>query len=150
MKKTFDLGNGPRARTILAGIGREVPLGRLEAWLQGMGFRITLETIKPSNTDEQRRGFHWLLKQWLKLDPGIAKDEEALKEKLCKATFGVAKVYDEHGNEYLKAAVRTTRVWDHATCEYRAKQMTRDQYTQLIESVYRLGPSELPEMEKHP
>ena len=148
MKFDHRLGNGHHARSILAAIGRHAPLGPLEPWLEGLGFRLILETIKPSHTDEQRQGFHWLLGEWLKLDPGAAKNMEQLKSQVLIATFGAVKITDPHGNELLMPVKRTTQEWDWDSVSYKKKAMTREQYTQLIESAYRLGPKDLPEMER--
>lgn len=104
-------------------------------------------------TDDQRKGWHWLLGQWLELDPDIAKNREALKTRLLIAMFGAIKVTDRHGNESYIAARRTTQYWDWDMVppNYRRKKLSKQLYSDLVHFTYDLAAEDgtnLPEMKK--
>ena len=99
------------------------------------------------HSDKQRRGWHWLLGEWLKLDPGVAKNQDMLKTRVLIACFGGARVTDQHGNETTIPIIRTTQVFDFDRGGYRRKQLSKGLYTDLVEFTYNIAaPTVLPEM----
>lgn len=112
------------------------------------GVKLTLTKISNDQSDQQRKGFHWLLHQWLILEsPHIP--FERLKSNVLTTMFGAAKMIDEHGNEHFIPLRRTTQIWDWDLHSYKNKKLSRDLYTDLIEHVYRLAAQDgdqLPEM----
>lgn len=104
-----------------------------------MGITLEVNPIKPQYTREEENGFHWLLEQWMKLDPRITYSLSDLKEDVCKAMWGVVRVVGPFGQERLIAARRTTRVWDHDKREYVKARLTREMYAELIDFTYRIA-----------
>ena len=103
------------------------------------------------SSGKQRRGWHWLLDQWLQMDPGVAENKEALKTRLLILMWGAAKVTDRHGNETLIALRRTTQFWDWDMTPpgYRKKKLSKALYTELVEYTYDMAAKDdilLPEM----
>ena len=90
------------------------------------------------SSGKQRRGWHWLLGKWLELDPGVAKNQEALKTRLLILNWGALKVTDRHGNETLIALRRTTKYWDWESTPpgYRRKKVSKQDYTDLVQFTY--------------
>lgn len=112
------------------------------------GVKLILTKISDDQTDQQRKGFHWLLKQWQLLRPGEVHFER-LKSNLLTSMFGAARMIDETGNEHYIPLRRTTQIWDWDTHCYKNKKLSRSLYTDLIEHVYRMAAedgSQLPEM----
>lgn len=113
------------------------------------GVKLILTKISNDQSDQQRKGFHWLLQQWLIVDGQRMYKFERLKSNILTSMFGGANMTDEHGNEHLIPLVRTTQIWDWEIHAYRKKKLTRALYTDLIEHVYRLAGEDgdqLPEM----
>lgn len=104
-------------------------------------------------SDKQRKGWHWLLDQWLQVDPQIAANKEALKTRLLIAMFGAITVTDMHGNRSFIAARRTTQYWDWDMVppNYRRKKLTKQLYSDLVHFTYDMAAedgTQLPEMKK--
>ena len=72
-----------------------------------LGVVVDISQAKGSQSDEQRAGWHWLLDQWLELDPEIAKDKEDLKTNLLIAKFGGVHLIDQYGNQSVKPLLRS-------------------------------------------
>lgn len=104
-------------------------------------YALELKPIGGVQTERQQKGWHWLLDQWLEIDPDIAANKEALKTRLLIAMFGAIKVTDKHGNESYIAARRTTQVWDWDIIppNYRRKKLSKKLYTDLVEFTYRIA-----------
>ena len=100
------------------------------------GVKLTLTKISNDQSDQQRKGFHWLLHQWQLLNPKLGKLER-LKSNMLTIMFGAARMVDDYGNEHLIPLVRTTQIWDWEIHAYRKKKLSRGLYTDLIECVYR-------------
>lgn len=121
-----------------------------EATKLPLGIVLSAEPVLEHQTDEQRAGFHWLLSQWLDLDPGAARSEEDLKSRVLIAKFGGAKVTDQHGNEALIPVRRTTQLWDWDKPGYKRKLLSKALYIELIDFVYQTAAEDgviLPELE---
>ena len=145
MRITRKFGNDATALALLAQLRAIWP--GIDALPSNLGFRITVESIKPQHTDVQRQGFHWLLEQWLRLDPKVARGKEALKSSVLMSMWGVIRVIDPYGNETLKPFKRTTREWCSDSGSYVDKPLTVEQYSDLIEHTYRMAdPIVLPKM----
>ncbi len=163
MKVDIRLGNGERARWALEGLQKLTPTD-LTPMLEGLGFRVIIESIHVMRSEKQNKALHWLLKQWMELDRaailemcrGDLGDEpkqrqvlEWLKRRVQVVHWGAVPVYDEHGNEHVKPLKTLTGVWDWALVGYRDKQCTKQEFRDLIERVYRLAePCVLPELKK--
>ena len=116
------------------------------------GVSVILNPLCQSS-DSQRQGWHWLLGEWLKLDPVVAKNMEALKTRLLIIKFGAINVSDKHGNESLIAARRTTQFWSWETVPpgYVRQQLSKELYTELVEFTYQMAAQDnivLPDMLK--
>lgn len=136
----------------LAGPQLDMAVSRIfpEAKELPLGIVLSAEPVKEHQTDEQRAGFHWLLSQWLELDPHVARNLERLKTKVLMAKFGAAKVTDQAGNETFIPLRRTTQQWDWELPGYRRKLLSKALYVELIDETYRLAAEDgivLPEME---
>lgn len=103
------------------------------------GHRVELVQEQPDHTDKQRGGFHWLLSKWLEINPRAARDSEQLKTHILKLHFGVMRITDDHGNELLLPLKRTTQEWSWDKGRYVKKQLTMDQYRELIDHTYQLA-----------
>jgi hypothetical protein len=125
----------------LAGQQLQMPVARVfpESVEMPLGITLWYDENKERQTDEQRSGWHWLLSEWLRLDPGVAKNLEQLKTRVLIAKFGAAKVTDTHGNETLIPLRRTTQIWDWDRSGYRRKLLSRTLYIDLIDETYRLA-----------
>ena len=119
------------------------------------GVKLTLTKISNDQSDQQRKGFHWLLHQWQVLaSPTIPASStnvpfERLKSNILTSMFGAARMIDEHGNEHYIPLRRTTQIWDWDLHSYKNKKLSRELYTDLIEYVYRLAAQDgdqLPDM----
>lgn len=136
----------------LAGQQLQMSVARLypEALDLPLGIVLSAEPAREHQTDEQRAGFHWLLSQWLSLDPSVARNPDDLKTKILIAKFGAAKVTDRHGNEALIPLRRTTQIWDWDIPGYKRKLLSRALYIELIDFVYGMAADEgvvLPDLE---
>ena len=136
----------------IAGPQLEMTVSRLfpEAVKYPIGVVLSCEPAKEHHTDEQRAGFHWLLSEWLKIDPGVARNLEDLKTKVLIAKFGAAKVTDQHGNEALIPLRRTTQLWDWDLPGYKKKLLSKALYVELIDFAYNVAADDgiiLPELE---
>lgn len=123
----------------------------LSEYLDGLGFRLVVEHIKPRHSGQQRAGFHWLLNAWLMLDPTVAKDLDQLKTRVLIVKFGAVKVSDQYGNEAFMPVQRTTQHWDWDSASYKRKLLSVELYTDLIDYVYRVAAedgTELPELSR--
>lgn len=115
------------------------------------GLYLDIEPVKPESTDDQREGFHVLLNYWIGMDPRLTISTEDLKEAVCKAMWGVVRLVGPGGQEKLIAARRTTRKWDTDRKRYVRSTLTREEYSALIEFVYRMAAEDgivLPELER--
>ena len=163
MKFSHRFGNDELARWVIEGLQRAFPDNDLSPLLEKHGFRMTLESIIPMHTDEQNRFFHFLLKTWIDEDPAVlapleqeigrqATDKEGLiwlKRRVQIVHFGVVQIYDEHGNEHMVPVKTLSGEWDWSIAGYKRKQLTREEFRNLIDRVYRLAdPIELPEPEQ--
>ena len=114
------------------------------------GVKLILTKISDDQSDQQRKGFHWLLKQWLLLhSPDKSVHFERLKSNVLTTKFGAVRMLDEHGNVHLIPLRRTTQIWDWDLHSYKKKKLSRSLYTDLIEHVYRVAAEDgdqLPEM----
>lgn len=110
-----------------------------EALEQPLGVVLTAEPVREHQSDEQRAGWHWLLGQWLELDPGVAKSAEALKTFLLTAKFGAVKVTDDAGNEAYLPLRRTTQEWSWDIPGYKRKLLPKALYVELIDFTYNLA-----------
>ena len=144
MKNTIlHLGNGPEAKDVINAL-TEIELGHgkvlnLQPYLEKLGVVVTIGQVKSSHSDLQRRGFHWLLRQWLRLDPCVSSSLDQLKDHIYKNHFGVFRLFDEHGNEYFKALRTTTTEWSWDNCAYVSRSLSKELYTGLIEYVYHMA-----------
>ena len=116
------------------------------------GVSVTVEPVAPESSDPQQRGWHWLLHQWLLIDPEIAANLEALKSRLLILMWGCCRVSDRHGNETLIPLRRTTQQWswDVVPPRYVKKKLTRQLYTELVEFTYQKAAEDgtvLPDMD---
>jgi hypothetical protein len=117
-----------------------------------MGITIQVDPIKPQYTREEESGLHLLLAEWLRMDPGITIGIERLKESVCRSMWGVVRLVGIHGQEEFVASRRTTRVWDHERKEYVRSKLSREEYAELIDFVYRLAAEDgivLPKLERN-
>lgn len=115
-----------------------------------LGIVLSAEPVREHQTDEQRAGFHWLLSEWIAIDPDVARGAEDLKTRVLIAKFGAAKVTDSHGNEAFIPVRRTTQIWDWDAPGYKRKLLSRALYVELIDLTYKLAAEDgviLPEME---
>lgn len=113
------------------------------------GVKLVVTKISDDQTDQQRKGFHWLLRQWQLINPEIGLKFERLKSNVLTSMFGAARMIDELGNEHFIPLRRTTQIWDWELHSYKNKKLSRELYTDLIEHVYRLAAEDgdqLPEM----
>lgn len=136
----------------LAGAQLQMTVARIfpEAAELPLGIVLSAEPVKEHQTDEQRAGFHWLLSEWIAVDPGVARNLEDLKTRVLIAKFGAAKVTDAHGNEAFIPVRRTTQVWDWDAPGYKRKLLSKALYVELIDLTYKLASEDgviLPEME---
>jgi len=136
----------------LAGRQLDMTVAKLfpEAVALPLGIVLSAEPAKEHQTDEQRSGWHWLLGEWLKLDPGVAPTAEKLKTKLLIGRFGAATVTDQYGNVTFIPLRRTTQIWDWDMGGYRRKLLSRALYVELIDFTYRMASEDgviLPELE---
>lgn len=95
--------------------------------------------VKAKHSAKQRRAFHWLIGQWMELDARIGKDADRLKTEILKSHFGVLRVSHEDGNETFIPLKRTTQEWSWDKAAYVRKELTREQYRELIDYVYRIA-----------
>lgn len=105
-----------------------------------MGVRVTIESVKPDYTRQEEAGFHWLLSEWLRLDPELSYSLEDLKEYVCAAKWGVVRLVGPGGQEKLIASRRTTRKWDHDAMTpdgrrgaYVPTKLSREEYAELMD-----------------
>lgn len=115
-----------------------------------LGVVISAEPVRDRQTDDQRAGWHWLLEQWLDIDPSIAKSAEALKTAVLVAKFGAVKVTDKAGNEAYLPLRRTTQEWSWDIPGYKKKLLSRALYTELIDYTYQMAAEDgvvLPDLE---
>lgn len=136
----------------LAGNQLDMTIARVfpEAKDLPLGIVLSAEPVKARRTDQQNDGWHWLLSQWLEMDPGIARDLEQLKTKVLIAHFGAAKVTDSHGNEAFIPVRRTTQAWDWNLPGYKRSLLSRSAFIDLIDATYRLASEDgliLPDLE---
>lgn len=112
----------------------------LDIWSAAqMGITVQIEPIKPQYTREEEAGFHLLLSEWLKADPGITVGVERLKEIVCRAMWGSIRLVGPHGQEEYVAARRTTRKWDSDAKDYIPSKLSREEYAELIDFVDRMA-----------
>ena len=97
-----------------------------------------LQQDHEDSSRKQRKGWHWLLGKWLKMDGGVAENREALKTRLLILMWGAIRVSDKHGNESLIAIRRTTQYWDWEMTPpgYRRKKISKQDYTDLVQFTY--------------
>ena len=136
----------------LAGAQLQMTVARLfpEAVDLPLGIVLSCEPAKEHQTDQQRAGWHWLLSEWLEIDPGVARNLEELKTFVLIAKFGAAKVTDEHGNEAFIPLRRTTQLWDWDRAGYKRKLLSKALYVELIDFTYQMAAQDdvvLPELE---
>ncbi len=123
------------------------------------GVSVSVQPFASSN-DNQRCGFHWILHEWLKLDPAITdklgeavrgkNPYERLKSAVLIGKFGGVELTDRHGNRIVKPLVRTTQRWDEDLMDYRRKKISKSNYSALVEyraRKYEGGMTVLPEMD---
>lgn len=135
-------------------VGRQLDMSvsRLfpEATSLPLGIVLSAEPVKERQTDKQRESFHFLLSEWLKIDPAVARNLEDLKTKVLIAKFGAAQVTDQHGNIAFIPVRRTTTVFDWDLPGYKRKLLSRALYIELIDYVYQACAEDgiiLPELE---
>lgn len=104
-----------------------------------MGVRVTIESVKPDYTRQEEAGFHWLLSEWLRLDPELSYSLEDLKESVCTAMWGAVRLVGPGGQEKLIASRRTTRKWDHDEKAYVAAKLSREEYAELIDFTHHMA-----------
>jgi hypothetical protein len=104
-----------------------------------MGITVQVDPIKPAYTREEESGLHWLLTEWLRMDPGITIGVERLKEIVCRGMWGSIRLVGPHGQDEYVAARRTTRRWDVERKEYVRSKLSREEYAELIDFVYRMA-----------
>lgn len=104
-----------------------------------LGVEVECHEAKDAQTDEQRKGWHFLLQRWAEIDPVTTGGMEKLKTKVLLLKFGAAKVEDRHGNEALIPLRRTTQIFDWDIPGYRRKLLSKKLYTELIDFTYRLA-----------
>ena len=97
-----------------------------------------LQQDHDDSSGKQRKGWHWLLGKWLKMDSRVAENREALKTRLLILMWGGIRVSDKYGNESLIAARRTTQYWDWEMTPpgYRRKKISKQDYTDLVQFTY--------------
>ena len=125
---------------ILAGFfrGKREEFENIAAQAQ-MGITVQVDPIKPAYTREEEAGFHLLLTEWLRMDPGITIGVERLKEIVCRGMWGSIRLVGPHGQDEYVAARRTTRRWDVERKEYVRSKLSREEYSELIDFVYRMA-----------
>ena len=99
-------------------------------------YTARVQPLTQGSSDKQRKGFHWLLREWLKIEPNAAKNFETLKTEMLKIKFGVIRIRDDYGNVGFKPLRRTTQIWDEDAMGYRRKKLSKKLYTELIEETY--------------
>lgn len=115
------------------------------------GLFVFIVPAEPQSSPEQRKGFHALLDDWWSMDPGVAVDTEALKDKVCRAMWGVCRIETKHGKEAFVTARRTTRKWDVDLKKYVPAPLSKADYSALIDFTYRMAADDgvvLPDNEK--
>ena len=112
----------------------------LAVWKEAhMGTTVQVDPIKPQYTREEEAGFHLLLTEWLRMDPGITIGVERLKEIVCRGMWGSIRLVGPHGQDEYVAARRTTRKWDVERKEYVRSKLSCEEYAELIDFVYRMA-----------
>ncbi len=150
----FRIGSDAIGRRILRTIDQLMPrLGiDMEALLEApLGCEVTIDVIRPQYTSDQERGFHFLLSEWLKLKPMPGVDKDALKKWVLSNHFGHIEAELPDGRIDWIPLRTTTRAWSHENKRYGPQKLPREQYSELIEYVYRAaaeGNVVLPELEK--
>lgn len=117
-----------------------------------MGITVQVDPIKPAYTRQEESGFHLLLSEWLRMDPGITIGLEHLKEMVCRGMWGSIRQAGPGGQETYIAARRTTRKWDADRREYVRSKLTREEYAELIDFVYGMAAQDgivLPKLERN-
>lgn len=115
------------------------------------GLYVDLEPVEPESTDDQREGFHVLLDHWMRMDPRITATKDELRHYICTVHFGVAVKRLPGGQEIHIPARTTTKRWDHDRKRYFPAALPRDDYSALIDLVYRMAAEDgivLPELER--
>lgn len=117
-------------------------------------FGLEIYPLKETHSDEQRKGFHKLLRDYHNalVETGRYNDTyETLKSDLLIVQWGCFKATDQYGNEQLCPVKRTTVSWSWDKGAYIRDECTREQYSELIDLVYRMASEDgitLPELEK--
>ena len=119
-----------------------------------LGIEVEARAIKPRHTDEQLRGYWLLINDWLKQATAKGQlrgvDPETLHKWVSSTHFGrIERELPDGTIDYIP--LRTiTSAWDEDIPGYRKKRLTVEQFTDLIEFVYRTaaeGGIVLPELE---
>ena len=116
-----------------------------------LGAQISIVEAKDAQSDLQRKGFHLLLTWWIEMAGKNMRGFEALKTDVLKVQWGVIKVIDSHGNEHFAPLKRTSTEWSWDSMSYIEKPCTKEQYSDLIETVYRMAAEDgiiLPELDQ--
>lgn len=131
MKKTFRLGNDRHAERILLYLQAEIDTFRgWSEFLGGMGYQLTLEQIKPKQTDSQR-GMYWAsLHEFGKHLGYDARETEAILHNhiLCCA-YGVKETREIGGSRIEIPNERSSK-------------QNREDYAHLIDTLMRVAAEE--------
>lgn len=139
-------------RRKLSGKQLEMTVARIfpEAKDLPLGIVLSADPVREHQTDKQRAGWHWLLSEWIAIDPTVARGLEDLKTKVLIAHFGAAKVTDGHGNEAFIPVRRTTQSWSWNRPGYKRDLLSKSAYIDLIDATYRIAAEDgvvLPDLE---
>lgn len=153
MKIVKTMGNGDSASKLLELFAKKWPEHKWPALLQGIGYKIIIESLHKSHSNEQQRGFFVLIKQWYEMDDALKTDVlplrvhnepekvqlDELRNQVYMFHFGKLYVTDHDGNEIEKPVRTTTRYWSWKHGTYLPDSLSMELYSTLIERVYHLA-----------
>lgn len=119
-----------------------------------MGVDVVVKPVKLRYTREEENGFHWLLRQWVKMENGNSteKAEQDKKDYVLMKYFGFIHLFDKHGNDVWLPARTTTRQWQWGSKPgYVPCKLSKSDYAELIDATKRMAADDgvvLPELEK--
>ena len=149
----FDCGTRQKDREALAALADANPRHApaiLKLMDAKLGYRCTLTRIRRQHTQEQQNTFHWLLSQWLKMDPRLTCDLEQLKTQVLTAMWPT-RVTLPGGQEKVIPLRRTTQSWSFDEKRYVPDPLSVELESELIDFTMNMASEDgivLPQPEK--